>query len=206
MGGVLQAVLNTRGIKMMGGGGVQVRHRGRVNTRLQAATVALTTQLQRTAAARDAAVATASTAESGAARAEAAASAARRETKAAAAEAARLSAELQTAQTAAQAAGRRNAAQRKAIGELRATVGSQQQQLQAAAAATAAETTRANALQTERDALRQEVRPTRQPPSSATRSVRSFPRTHSALVAKTLRRVGMMYLVVVSFGWAVCIR
>ena len=136
---------------------MQLRHRGRANTRLQAATVALTTQLQRTAAARDAATATAATAESGAARAEAAAAAARRETKAAAAEAARLSVELQTAQTATQAAGRRNAAQRKVIGELRTTVGSQQQLLQAAAA-TAAEKARADALQTERDALRQEVR------------------------------------------------
>ena len=137
---------------------MQLRHRGRANTRLQAATVALTTQLQRTAAARDAATATAATAESGAARAEAAAAAARRETKAAAAEAARLSVELQTAQTATQAAGRRNAAQRKVIGELRTTVGSQQQLLQTAAAATAAEKARADALQTERDALRQEVR------------------------------------------------
>ena len=59
----------------------QLRHRGRANTRLQTTHVALTGQLQKTAAGRDAATAATAAAEAVAARAEAAAAAARRETK-----------------------------------------------------------------------------------------------------------------------------
>ena len=79
--------------------------------------------------------------------------------QAATAEAQRLSVEVQALRAAQQTASRRATAHRKTAAALKSSTGRQLQQLEAAVAATEAERRRAEALHAERDALRQEVRP-----------------------------------------------